>query len=99
MTIGSTNASLNEIIVKIRVVARASKSEIIGEIDGALKVKVKSPPVDGAANTELVRLFAETLKLPKSSISIISGSSSRSKRIKIVSEKLDETIALLKRFS
>lgn len=41
----------------VRVVTRASRSEIVGEHDGALRVRIAAPPVEGAANEELVRLL------------------------------------------
>ena len=67
----------------VRVVPRASKNEIVGEHDGALKVRIASPPVDGAANAELIRLFAKKFGVSKSDITILSGESSKNKRIKI----------------
>jgi len=45
----------------VRVVPRASKSSIAGERDGALRVRVAAPPVEGAANEELTRLLAQAL--------------------------------------
>ncbi|MBS1797194.1 MAG: YggU family protein [Acidobacteria bacterium] len=67
----------------VRVVPRASKSEIVGEHDGALKIRIASPPVDGAANAELVKLLAKTFGVPKSDVEIVSGQTSKSKQIKI----------------
>ncbi len=68
---------------QIRVVPRASKTEIVGELAGAMKVRISSPPVDGAANAELVKLFAKTLGVAKSSVEIVSGQTSKAKRIRI----------------
>jgi len=68
----------------VRVIPRASKSEIVGELDGALKVKLKAPPVDGAANDELVNLIAERIGVRPGSINIVAGRSSRNKRIQII---------------
>jgi len=67
----------------VRVVPRASRSEIIGEHDGALKVRIASPPVDGAANAELIRMLAKAFGTAKSDIDIISGSTSKTKRVSI----------------
>lgn len=67
----------------VRVIPRASRSEIVGEHDGALKVKLASPPVDGAANAELIKLFAKKFDVSKSDIEIVSGETSKNKRIKI----------------
>ena len=67
----------------VRVVPRSSRSEIVGEHDGALKVRIASPPVDGTANAELIKLFAKTFGVSKSDVEIVAGDSSKSKRIKI----------------
>jgi uncharacterized protein (TIGR00251 family) len=71
------------ILFAARVVPRASKSEIIGVHDGALKVRIASPPVDGAANTELIKLLARRFDVSKGDIEIVSGETSKNKRIKI----------------
>jgi uncharacterized protein (TIGR00251 family) len=67
----------------VRVVPRASKTEIVGEHDHALKVRIASPPVDGAANDELIRLLAKRFRVSKSDIEIESGQNSKNKKIKI----------------
>jgi uncharacterized protein len=67
----------------IRVVPRAPKSEIVGELGGAVKVRVASPPVDGAANAELIKLFAKTLGVAKGDVEIVSGQTSKTKQIRI----------------
>lgn len=74
---------------QIRVVPRASKTEIVGEMDGAVKVRVSSPPVDGAANSELVRLFAKTLGVARSDVEIVSGLASKTKRIRVMGVTAD----------
>ena len=71
------------IIFTVRVVPRASKSVIVGDLDGALKARIASPPVDGAANAELIKLLAKTFDVPKSAIEIIGGQASRAKQNKI----------------
>ena len=67
----------------VRVVPRASKSEIVGEHDGALKVRMAAPPVEGGANAELIRLLGRSFDVSRSSVSIVGGESSKKKRIKI----------------
>ena len=67
----------------VRVVPRASKSEIVGEHDGALKVRIASPPVDGAANAELIKLLSKTFGVSKSEVEIIAGQASKTKQLKI----------------
>jgi len=68
---------------RVRVVPRASRTEIVGEMDGALKVRVASPPVDGAANDELVRFLAKLIGVPRSDVTIAAGSASKSKLVRI----------------
>ena len=67
----------------MRVVPRASKSEIVGAHDGALKVRIASPPVDGAANAELIKLLAKTFSVSKSQVEIVAGQTSKTKQVKI----------------
>ena len=70
-------------IFNVRVIPKSSKSEIIGEHDGALKIKLKSPPVDGAANVELIEILAKHFSVPKSAVEILKGQTSKTKQIKI----------------
>lgn len=71
------------LIFTVRVVPRASRSEIVGEHDGALKVRLAAPPVDGAANEELIKTLAKVFNVSKSSVEILSGETSKTKQIKI----------------
>lgn len=80
---------------KVRVVPRASRSEIVGEHDGALRVRVAAPPVDGAANDELVGVLAKAFGVPPSAIAISAGQTSKVKTVKIEGG----SIALLRQFS
>ena len=79
----------------VRVVPRASRSEIVGEVDGSVKVRLSSPPVDGAANAELVKLLSKRLGVPRSSVAIVSGETSRNKRIRINGVTAEAVRALL----
>jgi uncharacterized protein len=71
------------VTIDVRVTPRASRSGIVGFENGVLKVRLAAPPVDNAANNELVKLLSKTLGLPKSAIEIIGGMTSRSKRVRI----------------
>ena len=66
----------------VRVVPRASKTAAVGEHDGALKVRVAAPPVEGAANEELVRFLARELGVPVRAVQVVAGHSSKSKRVR-----------------
>src|SRR2546428_154842 len=61
----------------VRVVPRASRSEIVGEHDGALRVRIAAPPVDGAADEELIKTLARVLGVPRDSVEIVSDANSR----------------------
>lgn len=69
--------------MSVRAVPRASKSEIVGEVEGYLKIRISGHPVDGAANSELIKLLAKTFGVPKTAVEIISGQASKTKRIRI----------------
>lgn len=69
--------------LNIYVQPRASKPGLANLFDNHLKIKIKSPPIDGAANKELVKFFSALFKVAKSDIDIIFGVSSRRKIIKI----------------
>lgn len=75
--------SRDGIVFKVQVVPRASRSEIVGEHNGALRVRIAAAPVDGAANEELVKLLARALRLPRSSIEITAGHSAKLKTVRI----------------
>ena len=62
---------------------RASRSEIVGEHNGALRVRIAAPPVDGAANEELIRTLSRAFKVPKRDIEILSGHASKLKQVRI----------------
>ena len=67
----------------VRVVPRASRSELAGLHDGALRIRVAAPPVEGAANQELVSFLAKRFKVSKAAVTLVSGSNSRNKIIRI----------------
>jgi uncharacterized protein (TIGR00251 family) len=87
--------SENGLRFEVRVVPRASKSAVVGEYDGALKIRLAAPPVDGAANSELIRTLAKTFGVPERSVAITSGHSSKTKHVLV--EGADPEV--LKRFS
>jgi hypothetical protein len=68
---------------RVKVKPNCKEQKIEEQSDGSLTVKLKSAPVDGKANEELIKLLAEKFKVSKSRISIKSGLSSRQKLIEI----------------
>ena len=71
------------LIFSVRVVPRASRTEIVGLHDGALKIRVAAPPVEGAANDELVKFLAKKFRVSRGAVTVVSGTSSRTKTIRI----------------
>jgi len=67
----------------IRVIPRANKTEIAGERQGALVVRVAAPPVEGAANDVLIDFLSTSLRVPRRAIRIVAGERSRVKRVAI----------------
>ena len=70
-------------LLTVKVVPRASKPGIAVEADGSLKVRLQSPPVDGAANAELIAVLAHACGVPRRAVTITGGTTSRIKRVKI----------------
>lgn len=69
--------------LRVRVQPRASRTEAVGEHDGALKVRVAAPPIDGDANRELVRFVAKALGVTPSHVRLVAGATGRSKTLEI----------------
>jgi len=83
------------VIFSLKVLPRASKDEITGELGGALKVRLRAPAVEGRANEALVEFLADLLKRPKSAVRILSGERSRTKRVEIHGVTRQQILALL----
>jgi uncharacterized protein (TIGR00251 family) len=81
----------------VRVVPRASRTEVVGEHGGALRVRVAAPPVGGAANEELARFVAKSLGVAAREVEIVGGHASRSKRVRVrgASREAVEALSLL----
>jgi uncharacterized protein (TIGR00251 family) len=79
----------------VRVTSRASRDAIEGEYQGALKLRVTAPPVDGRANEAVRALLAERLKVPISAVRILGGETSRNKRVQIAGISRQQVMALL----
>ena len=72
------------VTVDVCVIPRARKSEVDGTRGHAMLVRIKAPPVDAAANAELIEVMAIKLRIAKNSVSIVSGEHSRQKRLKVL---------------
>lgn len=72
----------DKLYLNIRLQPRASRDEIVGtQADGRLKIRITAPPVDGQANTHLLRFLADACGVARSAVTLVSGHSGRNKRI------------------
>lgn len=75
--------TVNGVVVTVRVQPRASKAGVAGVRDGALVVRLNAPPVEGAANRELIAVLAKACGVAKRAVTIVSGEHGRVKRVAI----------------
>ena len=71
------------VILDVRVVPRSSKAGLAGRQGEVLRVRLHAPPVEGAANAELIDVLAEAFGLSRHQVSIVGGERSRSKRVRL----------------
>jgi uncharacterized protein (TIGR00251 family) len=76
-------ASVNEILVPVRVQARCNRNAVQGVVAGRLKVKTTAAPVDGQANRAVLTMIASEFGVPRSSVRLLRGASSRDKLFRI----------------
>lgn len=81
--------------IAVKVVPRAAANEIVGWLDGVLKVRVTAPPQDGRANRALEALLATALKLKKNAVTVAGGLTSAHKRVAIEGLARDEIVRRL----
>lgn len=86
-TPGLTDLQLTEqpggVTIPIRAVPRASRNEVDGVAEGALRVRLAAPPVEGAANKALVAFLSEVLGVPKRAVEIATGERGRRKLVRV----------------
>ena len=78
------NSYENGIRLSAIIQPRSSKNEVTGIYNNALKIRLTSPPVDGAANKACIRFFSKLLEVSPSEITIVQGFSSRNKTIEVI---------------
>ena len=76
-------ATNDGVVIDVRVIPRAGRSGLAGMRDGALLVRLTAPPVEGAANEELIAVLAKALGVPKRAVTIVAGERSRAKRVAV----------------
>jgi uncharacterized protein (TIGR00251 family) len=76
--------------LRVRVLPRASRTEVAGIQGDWVRIRLAAPPVDGAANDELLRFLAERLAVPRSGVHLVSGSTRRTKVVMISRISLEQ---------
>jgi uncharacterized protein (TIGR00251 family) len=79
-------------LLQIRVIPRSPRTRVDGRRGDAILVRLNAPPVDGAANEALIAFLSDILDVPRRSISIVSGETSRDKRVRV--EGIDPAAAI-----
>ena len=79
----SVHDSPGGVTLSVKIHPRAKKDAITGTLGGALKVSLTAPPKDGKANDACIEFLAKLLKVPRSSVTIASGRTSRGKLIRV----------------
>ena len=77
---------------RVRVQPGASKNEIVGLQEDALKIRISAPPVEGKANKALVQFLAEQLTVKRSQVEILSGHATRRKTIHVVGRGIQKKL-------
>lgn len=72
----------------VQITPNAKKTEVIGVLDDALKLKLQAQPIEGKANEALVRYLAEVLAVPRSAVTITHGHTSKRKLVEVQSRNL-----------
>jgi len=88
---------MDDPVVSVKVLPRSSINQIVGFEGDILKVKVKSAPINGLANRDLIVLLSKCVKVAKEKVEIISGHRSRLKKIRFYGIKKDDLFVLLNR--
>jgi uncharacterized protein len=83
------------VIFQVRVQPRASRDEVAGVLEGALKIRIQAPAIDNRANVAVCEYLASLLKTPKSAVRILGGERGRVKRVEIRGVQPREVLALL----
>jgi len=89
------NEQNGAMVFAVRVQPRASRDEVSGVVEGALRIRLRAPALENRANEALREFLADLLKRPKSAVRIVSGEHSRAKRVAIDGVTRQQIEALL----
>jgi uncharacterized protein len=91
----SVREAAGAVTFSVRVHPRAKQDAIRGALGDALKLSLTSPPVDGRANQACIEFFAKLFKVPRSSVTIAAGETSRNKVVRVAGISADRALAAL----
>jgi hypothetical protein len=83
-------SSPDGVVIDVRVIPRAAKAGVAGTREDAVLVRLHAPPVDGAANAELIDILSHALGVPRRAIAIAAGERNRRKRVAVAGITADE---------
>ncbi len=86
----AVSAAPDGVLIAIQVQPRASRTEVVGLLGDAIKIRVAAPPVDGAANEELVRFLARRLEVGRSAVTVESGATGKRKWVRVAGVSVGE---------
>lgn len=89
----SRNQNPANLVVHVQV--RAGRTEVVGPHGDGIKIRIAAPPVDGAANAELIRLVANRLRVTREAVTIVAGTTSRRKVIRVAGTSADRVRRVL----
>ncbi|MCQ2559735.1 MAG: DUF167 family protein [Clostridia bacterium] len=72
------------VLLKVKVQPKASRNQIVGSMEDALKIRLTAPPVDGKANLACLKFLAETFRVSRQQVELVSGQTGRQKLIRII---------------
>ncbi|MBI4984803.1 MAG: YggU family protein [Rhodocyclales bacterium] len=84
------------VVLSLHIQPGAKRTEVAGPHGDALKIRLAAPPVDGKANEALIAFVAKTLGVPKASVALVSGQTSRAKRVRVAGIAAADAAAALK---
>jgi uncharacterized protein (TIGR00251 family) len=90
-----TAATGTGVNIRVYVAPRASANKVLGLHNGALKIALTAPPVEGAANKALVEFLAKVLGVPRSAVALLAGESSRNKVVSVAGIGLEDALQRL----
>jgi uncharacterized protein (TIGR00251 family) len=84
------------IVVRVHVQPGASRTSLVGRHGDAIRLRVAAPPVGGRANDAVVAFFAGVLGVPRRAVSVVTGATTRRKRVRVAGAGIDEAVAALR---